>query len=78
MLRGIASFGPRKELRTDEWLSLSEDPPVAVAAVDARAQDRAGLVEDVIELTPLGLVTVERARLVSGDVTRFRGAGTTV
>ena len=70
MLRGIASFGPRKELRSDEWLSLSEDPPVAVAAVDARAK-MAGLVEDVIELTPLGLVTVERARLVSGDVTNF-------
>ena len=38
MLRGIASFGPRKQLRSDEWLSLSEDPPVAVAAVDVRAK----------------------------------------
>ena len=38
MLRGIASFGPRKQLRSDEWLSLSEDPPVAVVAVDERAK----------------------------------------
>ncbi|MGH3967126.1 MAG: DUF190 domain-containing protein, partial [Mycobacterium sp.] len=28
MLRGIARFGPRHVLRTDESLSLSEDPPV--------------------------------------------------
>lgn len=70
MLRGIASFGPRKELRSDEWLSLSEDPPVAVAAVDARTK-MAGLVDDVIEITPLGLVTLERARLLTGDVTNF-------
>lgn len=31
MLRGIASFGPRQVLRTDESLSLSEDPPVVGA-----------------------------------------------
>ncbi len=34
MLRGIAGFGPRHQLRTDESLSMSEDPPVAVVAVD--------------------------------------------
>ena len=34
MLRGIASFGPRHVLRSDQSLSMSEDPPVAVAAVD--------------------------------------------
>jgi PII-like signaling protein len=66
MLRGIASYGPRKELRSDEWLSLSEDPPVTVAAVDLR-EKMVGLVEDVVELTPRGLVTLERATLVSGD-----------
>jgi PII-like signaling protein len=67
MLRGIASYGPRKELRTDTWLSMSEDPPVAVAAVDARDK-MAALVEDVVDMTPRGLITLERARLVSGDV----------
>jgi PII-like signaling protein len=70
MLRGIASYGPRKELRSDEWLSLSEDPPVAVAAVDLRDK-MAGLVEDVVEMTPRGLVTLERARLLSDDMANF-------
>ncbi|HOV67682.1 MAG TPA: DUF190 domain-containing protein [Methanoregulaceae archaeon] len=34
LLRGIASFGPRHVIRSDESLTLSEDPPVALAAVD--------------------------------------------
>ena len=46
MLRGIASFGIRHVLRTDESLSLSEDPPVAIAAVDV-APKISGLVDDV-------------------------------
>src|SRR6202020_3635135 len=65
MLRGIASFGPRHVLRTDESLSLSEDPPVAIAAVDVESKI-SGLVDDVVAMTGHGLVTMERARLVSG------------
>jgi PII-like signaling protein len=61
LLRGIASFGPRHVLRTDESLSLSEDPPVTVAAVDAAPKIR-GLVDDVLTMTERGLVTLERAR----------------
>lgn len=63
MLRGIASFGPRHVVRTDQSLTLSEDPPVAVAAVDT-APTIAALVGDVVEMTPRGLLTLERARLV--------------
>ncbi len=70
MLRGIASFGPRKELRSDRWLSMSEDPPVTVAAVDARAK-MSELVDDVIDVTPRGLITLERARLATGDLSNF-------
>ena len=70
MLRGIASYGPRKELRSDEWLSLSEDPPVTVAAVDLHDK-MAALVADVVDMTPRGLITLERARLVSGGVVNF-------
>ncbi len=66
MLRGIASFGPRHVLRSDESLSLSEDPPVAIAAVDVESKI-SGLVDDVVAMTGHGLVTLERARLVSGD-----------
>ncbi|MBV8929375.1 MAG: DUF190 domain-containing protein [Mycobacteriaceae bacterium] len=64
MLRGIASFGPRHHLRTDESLSLSEDPPVTVAAVDDRERIEP-VVDEVVAMMPRGLVTVERARLVS-------------
>jgi PII-like signaling protein len=66
MLRGIASFGPRHVLRTDESLSLSEDPPVAIAAVDVESKI-SGLVDDVVAMTGRGLVTLERARLVGGS-----------
>jgi PII-like signaling protein len=63
ILRGIASFGPRHLLRGDETLSMSEDLPVAVAAVDT-ARKIAGLAEQAIAMTPRGFVTLERARLV--------------
>jgi PII-like signaling protein len=66
MLRGIASFGPKHELRTDESLSLSEDLPVTIAAVDVEPKIRS-LVDDVIAMTERGLVTLERARLVTRD-----------
>ncbi|HYJ54076.1 MAG TPA: DUF190 domain-containing protein [Mycobacterium sp.] len=66
MLRGTASFGPRHQLRTDSSLSLSEDPPVVVAAVDTDTKI-SRLVDAVIDLTPRGLVTVERARLIGAE-----------
>ena len=64
MLRGIASFGPSHTLRSDVSLSLSEDPAVAVAAVDVEPKILS-LVDDVGAMTGRGLVTLERARLVS-------------
>ncbi len=66
MLRGIASFGLRKIVRSDQSLTLSEDPPVAVAAVDTEATITA-LLDDVVALTAHGLLTLERATLVTGD-----------
>jgi PII-like signaling protein len=72
MLRGIASFGPRHVLRTDESLSLSEDPPVAIAAVDIESKI-SSLVDDVVAMTGDGLLTLERARLVAGDDTVENG-----
>jgi PII-like signaling protein len=70
MLRGIASFGPRHHVRSDESLSLSEDPPVAVAAVDTRAKI-AGLADEVVSMTSRGLVTLERARLLTDAGSTF-------
>jgi PII-like signaling protein len=67
MLRGIGGFGVRQRLRTDEQLSLSEDPPVAVAAVDIGPKIES-LATDVVGMTPRGLVTLERARLVDEEI----------
>lgn len=63
MLRGVTGFGARHVLRTDESLSLSEDPPISIAAVDTDAVIGA-LAADVAALLPRGLITVERARLL--------------
>lgn len=66
MLRGTTSFGPKGHLRDDQSLSLSEDPPVTIAAVDVESKIRA-LVDDVTAMTDRGLVTLERARLITRD-----------
>ncbi len=67
MLRGISGFGHQRIIRTDESLTLSEDPAVAVAAVDTPQTIRA-LAGKVAAMTTSGLITVERARLLDGDV----------
>jgi PII-like signaling protein len=67
LLRGIAGFGPRHGLHTDRLLSLSEDLPVVSVAVDARARIE-GLLPDVLAIKRRGLLTLERARMLSGEV----------
>ena len=62
VLRGIASFGPRHVLRTDQSLTMSENSPIAVTAVD-EADKMAGLADQVSEMVVRGLVTLERAQL---------------
>ena len=66
VLRGIASFGPHHELRSDLSLSTSEDSPIAIAAVD-RADKIAPLADRAVAITTRGLVTLERARLLIGS-----------
>jgi PII-like signaling protein len=66
MMRGITSFGPKGDLRSDRSLSLSEDPPVTIAAVDVESKIRP-LVDEVAAMTGEGLVTLERARMVTRD-----------
>lgn len=64
LLRGIAGFGARHVLRTDESLSLSEDPPVVVGAVDTpEVIDM--LAGDVTAVIPRGLLTLEPATLLN-------------
>lgn len=68
VLRGIAGFGPRHDLRTDLSLSMSEDPPIAIAAVDTAAKI-AALADRAVDAIPRGLLTLERARVILDSVT---------
>lgn len=61
VLRGIGGFGPSHQVRTDRSLSMSEDLPVTLVAVDT-AQRIAALAGPVLDRTARGIVTLERAR----------------
>jgi PII-like signaling protein len=66
LLRGTEGFGRLHHLHTDRLLSLSEDLPAVSVAVDSRERIES-LLGAVLERTQKGLVTLERARLLSGD-----------
>jgi PII-like signaling protein len=65
LLRGTEGFGLRHYLRTDRSLTLSEDLPLTAIAVDSRPRIEAVL-GPTLELNRPGLVTLERARLLTG------------
>ena len=67
LLRGMEGFGLKHHLRTDSSLSLSEDLPLTAIAVDTRPNIEAVLGQTV-ELNLPGLVTLERARLLSEEI----------
>jgi PII-like signaling protein len=67
MLRGAEGFGLKHHLRSDHSLTLSEDLPAVAVAVDTRERIEAVL-DRTVELGP-GLITLERARLLTGDIT---------
>jgi PII-like signaling protein len=67
LLRGVAGFGLKHHLRTDRLLTLSEDLPVVSVAVDTREKIEKALPE-LAEVNHRGLITLERARLLRGDV----------
>jgi PII-like signaling protein len=65
LLRGAAGFGAEHHLRTDRLLTLSEDLPLISVAVDTRARINA-LLDDVHAINRRGLITLERARMLTG------------
>jgi PII-like signaling protein len=67
LLRGIAGYGAKQHLRTDRQLTLSEDLPVVSVAVDTRERIER-VVEEIRAFEFDGLLTAERARLVSEPV----------
>jgi PII-like signaling protein len=69
LLRGAEGFGAKRHPRTDRSLTLSEDLPLIAVAVDTRPRIEAMLGE-AVHLTKSGLVTLERARLLTGDTSR--------
>lgn len=68
LLRATEGFGIKHQLHTQRMLTLSEDLPLVSVAVDSREVIER-LVPQVEELIGGGLVTLERARLL----TRFDG-----
>jgi PII-like signaling protein len=71
MLRGAEGFGLKHHLRSDLSLSLSEDLPAVAVAVDTRVRIEQVLA-DVSGIDGIGLVTLERARMVTGELRPVR------
>lgn len=67
LLRGAEGFGARQRMRTDRLLTLSEDLPVVAVAVDRPERIEATLAS-VLQIQRRGLLTLERARLLSGQI----------
>ncbi|HEY5262333.1 MAG TPA: DUF190 domain-containing protein [Solirubrobacteraceae bacterium] len=67
LLRGAEGFGRLHHLHTDRLLTLSEDLPVVSVAVDRRERIEA-LLEPIRQIKRRGLITLERARLFSGEL----------
>ena len=69
LLRATEGFGVKHQLHTQRLLTLSEDLPLVAVAVDRRERIEA-LLPKVQPLVEGGLITLERSRLVTGDVTK--------
>lgn len=67
LLRGAQGFGRKHSLRSDRLLTLSEDLPVLAIAVDSRRRIEQ-LLPEVIQIKRRGLLTLERARMLTGEL----------
>jgi len=76
LLRGAEGFGAGQRLRTDRSESLSHDLPLTAVAVDTRSRIEA-LLDPTVDLLRSGLVTLERARLLTGDLETVAAGGPT-
>jgi len=73
LLRGAEGFGRLHHMHTDRLLTLSEDLPVVAVAVDTRERIESTL-ELVLALVRRGLITLERARGLSGTSGRVQAS----
>lgn len=76
VVRGAEGFGLKHHLRSNHSLSLSEDLPLAVIAMDTSSHIRAVL-DQTRRINHRGLITVERTRFLSGDIEPAVLTGTT-
>jgi PII-like signaling protein len=67
LLRGAEGFGRLHHLHTDRLLSLSEDLPLVSVAVDRRERIES-MLEPILQIKRRGLITLERARMLSGAI----------
>jgi PII-like signaling protein len=73
LLRGVAGFGDRHGVHSELSLTLSESLPAVSVAVDVAERIEAALPE-VYELAEHGLVSLERARLLTGSGAAVTGS----
>ena len=66
LLRGIEGFGINRRIHAERFPDLSTDLPLLAIAVDTAERIR-GVLDDVDLAVPRGLVTLESARLATGD-----------
>lgn len=71
LLRGVEGFGRLHHLHTDRLLSLSDDLPIVSIALDTYERIES-LLEQVLAIKRRGLITLERASLLSSGVDRAR------
>lgn len=67
LLRGLEGFGIKHRLQSERSLTLSEDLPLVAIAVDS-PERIVILAEEARGLAAHGLITLERARLVDGEL----------
>jgi PII-like signaling protein len=67
LLRGTEGFGIKHRLQTQRLLTLSEDLPLVSIGVDSR-QRVEPVLEELRQRFPEGLLTVERARMLTGRI----------
>jgi PII-like signaling protein len=68
LLRGMEGYGPgRSRPGSEHVYPFSDDPPLIAVAVGTRPRIEA-LLDKVTELTQTRLITLERARLLSGEI----------
>ena len=64
VLRGIEGFGAKQHVHTTRILSLSEDLPILIEAVDSEEKIRA-IMPEIDEMLGDGLMTLERVEVIT-------------